>query len=61
MQIKMESEDKIISYCQVISHWAHKRGEAEVYQERRDFDKFDGYVKRWVRELKEYIKNELPE
>jgi hypothetical protein len=58
---QMMSEDKIISYCQVITHWAAMRGQAMVWQEQKFFDKYDGYVKRWVRELKEYIKNELPE
>lgn len=49
------SEDKIISYCQVISHWASMRGQSMVWQKKDEFAKYDRYLKKWIGELIHYV------
>ncbi len=54
-----DEESKIIDLCQVISHWASKRGQANAWQEKEQFKKYDLELKKRINELKEVIKDEL--
>ena len=54
----MESEEQIIHLCQAISSWVSKRGEAAVRREKGVFEQADKQVKKWVKDLKNRIKNE---
>ncbi len=54
----MDEEGKIVDLCQVISHWASKRGQANTWQEKEQFDKCDLELKRRIKELKKVIKDE---
>ena len=52
------TDEKIIHLCQVISAWVSKRGQATVWQEKKTFRKADKEVNRWIKELRDEIKNE---
>jgi chromosome condensin MukBEF complex kleisin-like MukF subunit len=57
LKIKMDREDKIISLCQVISHWASKRGRAMVWQQQDEFEKYDRHTKKFINDLEIVIKD----
>jgi hypothetical protein len=52
------NEDKIIHLCQVVSAWVTKRGEAYIRREKGVFDKCDQEVSKWIKELKDRVKND---
>jgi hypothetical protein len=49
------NDKEFIGYCQLIAHHAAQKGQAEVWEEKKEFRRQSRYLKRRIDEFKNFL------